>query len=190
MTVIIDAGHGRETPGKRSPDGRFREWEFNRKVAECLDVLLHARGVEAARIVTEDRDMPLSERCNRANALAKDGECIFVSCHANAAGNGAEWQNARGFEVYTSQLSTAARKIVPHLYRAVAAEFPDRAMRGAPDGKRADFYVLRKTCCPAVLVEAFFYDNREECAFLMREDTACRVADALAKGICGYIESL
>ena len=28
MKILIDNGHGVETPGKRSPDGRFREYAY------------------------------------------------------------------------------------------------------------------------------------------------------------------
>lgn len=40
ITIILDAGHGKSTPGKRSPlleDGtRFFEWEFNRKLSNAI----------------------------------------------------------------------------------------------------------------------------------------------------------
>nr|WP_316046167.1 hypothetical protein [Planococcus glaciei] len=34
MKIMIDAGHGPHTPGKRSPDGRIREFHFNSAVAD------------------------------------------------------------------------------------------------------------------------------------------------------------
>jgi N-acetylmuramoyl-L-alanine amidase len=34
MKIMIDAGHGSNTPGKRTPDG-MREFEFNSAVSEC-----------------------------------------------------------------------------------------------------------------------------------------------------------
>lgn len=33
MKIVIDNGHGRETAGKRSPDGRLLEWSYNREIA-------------------------------------------------------------------------------------------------------------------------------------------------------------
>ena len=36
ITIILDAGHGKETPGKRSPDGTLLEWEFNRKLSNAI----------------------------------------------------------------------------------------------------------------------------------------------------------
>ena len=43
LMVILDAGHGVDTPGKRSPDGRLREGRWARAVHEAL------HGEEAGR---------------------------------------------------------------------------------------------------------------------------------------------
>ena len=83
MKVLLDNGHGENTPGKRSPDGRLREWPaiFG----------LRKKGVDAERIVKEDTDVPLSERCRRANDIYKETgkKAILISIHCNAAGSGA-----------------------------------------------------------------------------------------------------
>ena len=38
MKVLIDNGHGENTPGKRSPDGRLREWAYSREIADMVVV--------------------------------------------------------------------------------------------------------------------------------------------------------
>ena len=90
MKVLIDNGHGENTPGKRSPDGRLREWAYSREIADMVVVGLRKLGIDAERIVKEDTDVPLSERCRRANAIYKEAgkKAILVSIHCNAAGNG------------------------------------------------------------------------------------------------------
>lgn len=40
MKILIDNGHGVETPGKRSPDGRFREYQDNRLLGRAIVELL------------------------------------------------------------------------------------------------------------------------------------------------------
>ena len=90
MKVLIDNGHGIETLGKRSPDGRLKEYAYTREVADRVVKALTAAGIDAVRIVPEDADVPLSERCTRANALYTESgkQAILVSIHCNAAGNG------------------------------------------------------------------------------------------------------
>ena len=36
LYVILDNGHGEDTPGKRSPDGKFREYKFNRVIVSLI----------------------------------------------------------------------------------------------------------------------------------------------------------
>ena len=36
MLILIDPGHGIDTPGKRSPDGRFLEYLWNRQIVDLL----------------------------------------------------------------------------------------------------------------------------------------------------------
>ena len=36
MKILLDNGHGNDTPGKRSPDGLFREFAYNRYIASPI----------------------------------------------------------------------------------------------------------------------------------------------------------
>ena len=75
-TIILDNGHGIETPGKRSPiwkDGtQLFEWEFNRDVVRHIASKLTALGFDVRVIVPESSDISLSERVRRTNAICKE----------------------------------------------------------------------------------------------------------------------
>src|SRR5690606_582249 len=115
MKIVIDAGHGPDTPGKRSPDGSLREYQFNAPVARYVaGELLHGyENVEILLTHDDSRDVPLQERTDRANAWKAD---VFVSIHANAAGEG--WSSAQGIEtfVYTTR-PAAATKLAEAVHR-------------------------------------------------------------------------
>ena len=194
MKVLIDPGHGIDTPGKRSPDGKFREYLWNRQVADLLGARLVAMGIDASPVVTETNDIPLSTRVQRVNRICSKvgaSNVILVSIHANAAGNGG-WMNAKGWSCYTSKGNTESDRIAECLYDAFEKEFPDRKIRkDLSDGDRdweENFYVLAKSRCPAVLLENYFYDNPEECAFLLKKETKERIASAAALGIARYLD--
>lgn len=195
MKILIDPGHGIDTPGKRSPDGLFREYLWNRQVADLiLDGLLSA-GVDAALLVTETNDISLRNRVNRVNTICNRlgaSNVLLVSIHANAAGNGSAWMNAKGWSCYTSNGKTKSDLVAECLYDAFEAEFQDRKIRkdmgdGDSDWEE-NFYVLQKSRCPAVLLENFFYDNREECAWMLQDETKRRIAGAAVNGIIKYIK--
>jgi len=195
MKILIDPGHGIDTPGKRSPDGLFREYLWNRQVADLILEGLVSAGVDASLVVTETNDVTLRNRVNRVNTICNRvgaSNVLLVSIHANAAGNGSAWMNARGWSCYTSKGKTKSDQVAECLYDAFEEEFQDRKIRkDMSDGDRdweENFYVLQKSKCPAVLLENFFYDNREECAWMLQEETKRRIASAAVKGIIKYIK--
>lgn len=195
MKILIDPGHGIDTPGKRSPDGLFREYLWNRQVADLILEGLVSAGVDASLVVTETNDVSLRNRVNRVNTICNRlgaSNVLLVSIHANAAGNGSAWMNAKGWSCYTSRGKTKSDQVAECLYDAFEAEFQDRKIRkDMSDGDRdweENFYVLQKSKCPAVLLENFFYDNREECAWMLQEETKKRIASAAVKGIIKYIK--
>ena len=180
--IIIDRGHGVETPGKRSPkwaDGtQLFEWEFNNDVATRIAHKLAAAGVRSRLLVTETKDISLSERCSRVNNICSmhgRENCILISIHANAGGG-------TGFEVFTSPGNTSADEYASIIIESLKETFPNEKMRSDySDGdadKEARFYLLQKSQCPAILTENLFMDNEADCRKLMDNDFRERIADA------------
>ena len=62
-TIILENGHGSQTPGKRSPiwgDGsQLFEWEFNRDIVRRIAAMLKADGVKVEILVPEETDVSL-----------------------------------------------------------------------------------------------------------------------------------
>jgi N-acetylmuramoyl-L-alanine amidase len=55
MKILIDNGHGNNTPGKRSPDGKFLEAIYTREIAKKLQADLKDRGYPYGRSVPTGR---------------------------------------------------------------------------------------------------------------------------------------
>ena len=188
MKVLIDNGHGENTPGKRSPDGRLREYAYAREIAERLECELRKRGIDAERIVKEELDVPLAERCRRVNEY-KAGEAVLVSIHVNAAGTGDKWMDARGWEAWTSPGTTKADRLATCLYNAVRSlgiRVREDNSDGDPD-KEGHLYILQHTKCPAVLTENLFQDNREDAEWLLSAAGKAAVVELHVRGICEYL---
>lgn len=113
MKIMIDAGHGPETAGKRSPDGLLREFSFNSAVANLVQQYLVEEGLNVFFAHNEQQDVSLAERTNFANRMKVDA---FISIHANAYGT--DWNQANGIETYVyptaSKESTALASLVQH----------------------------------------------------------------------------
>lgn len=193
MKIFIDNGHGSDTAGKRSLDGSFLEYKFNRIIAQRIVADLTDCGYDAELLVPEITDISLAERCRRVNAvfqaLGKDN-VILISIHANASGNGSQWMKAQGWSAYTSKGHTKADILAECLYDAAAANLPGKRIRtDSSDGDRdweENFYILRHTTCPAVLTENFFYDSKDDLAFLESEEGKQAVVQLHVDGIHRY----
>lgn len=197
MKILIDNGHGENTPGKRSPDGKFREYSWAREIAERIVSELKSLGYDAERIVIEETDISLQERCRRVNEfcgrLGKEN-VILISVHANAAGNGSAWMNARGWSAYTSKGQTNADKLASCLYEAAKSCLSQKIKirTDYSDGDadwEENFYILNKTKCPAVLTENLFQDNKEDVEFLLSERGKSEIVQTHINGIIKYIQA-
>ena len=190
IKVLLDAGHGKETAGKRSPDGRLLEYAYAREIARRVETELKARGVDAVRITPEENDVSLGERCSRANRYGAQ-DVILVSIHCNAAGNGS-WMSARGWEAWTSVGNTKADTLTTCLYEAAGkAGFKLRKDEtdGDPD-KEGHLYILKHTVCPAVLTENLFQDNKEDVDYLLSEEGKQAIVALHVEGIMEYIRKV
>lgn len=195
MKVILDPGHGAPTPGKRSPDGRIREYAYCRMLASKIENLLHARGFATARTVADDSDMPLAMRASAANTIASAHPgSILLSLHLNAAGQGAQWMQASGWEAWTSPGNTPSDRLAECLYdaarRHLGGKFPIRTDTTDGDSdKEARFAILTMTCMPAVLTENLFQDSLRDTAFLLSPEGADTLAALHCEAITKYTGS-
>ncbi|HLG26961.1 MAG TPA: N-acetylmuramoyl-L-alanine amidase [Paenisporosarcina sp.] len=182
--VVWSAGHGLDTPGKRSPNDE-REWSFNNKVVTAgMAYLAKYEDVQQLRVddLSGRIDVPLLSRTNKANAWGGD---IYISCHHNALGG--SWGNHSGVETFTfkdlqenSKSVTIAKLIHPKVVKAMGL-----TNRGL---KTENFHELRETNMPAVLVEGGFMDSRID-IIKMRDDKILKAqGEAVASGIVEYFE--
>ena len=188
-TVCLDPGHGVESPGKCSPDKSYYEHEFALDMARRIQAHLERCGV---RVVLTRTD----EHCPTGKANTNDllkrvaisdaaGADLFVSIHSNASGN--EWSNASGLMIYTSAgPETASRNVAAKavLSRMTAAGVE---LRGSPLVHDIELVVTRETVAPAMLIEYGFHTSRTEVALLKNGSYRAKLAEATAKGVCGFL---
>ena len=200
-TWLLDPGHGGmidgvyQTAGKRSPqfpDGStLYEGEFNRDVVQRIMKLasgwapgrhkthypLHA--IDAINLVDTEKDMPLRERVKRANDIHREkGNCIYISVHANAFGDGKTFNSAQGVCTFHHYKSKSGKRLGVSLQRWLAdlTCLRDRGIRS--NDAWANFYVLRKTHMPAILSENGFMTNLHDANALVEPDTREAIANA------------
>lgn len=190
MKVLIDNGHGHDTPGKRSPDGRLLEYAYAREIARRLETELNARGIDAMRITPEEYDISLKERCRRANKHGSKG-VLLVSIHCNAAGADGKWHNAHGWSAFVSQNASVNSKTLARcLIKAAKAQgLHVREYSAREPYWTQNLAICRDTRCPAVLTENLFQDNRADVAYLLSEEGKQAIVALHVEGITDYIKN-
>lgn len=197
-TIILGTAHLKSTPGKCSPDKKFYEYQYSRKVCKAVKTVLEDMGYKVI-IDIEDDDLQVTQskelclRCKIVNDLQKlYKNCIYISIHVNAAGNGTKWMNATGWSAYTSVGITSADKLAECLYKAAKDNLKGKKLRTDFTDKDSDiesnFYVLKHTNCPAVLTENFFQDNKEDVEFLTSELGFHQIVRTHVEGILKFIQ--
>lgn len=194
MLVLLDNGHGIDTLGKQSPDGRLKEYEYTREIVKRIHCELGNKGINSIILVPEEKDISLTERCNRANKYCdnNDKSVILISVHCNAAGNGDKWLTGRGWEAWTSVGKTKSDELAELLYSAAEAWLPPstKLRTDKTDGdrdKEKNFTILYKTKCPAVLTENLFQDNKEDVEFMLSEEGKRAIVNLHVEGIVNYL---
>ena len=192
MIIVIDAGHNySDTWQKMSPkkeDGtRFYEYQSNRRIARKLSMELDKLGIEYTYTIHPDdrNDMSLQNRVGKANAVAyKEGKdnVLFISLHSDALGTAEKWYDANGYSIFTSVGDTKSDK-----YAKVFEEGEKEKLEpGKKKGRglyEKNFYVLKHTICPAILLEQLFYSNEEDLEFLESDEGVKVLVDIIVEAI-------
>lgn len=181
--VALDAGHGTNTPGKRTPDNE-REWSFNNAVLLAAKKRLEQyEDVNVIRLddPTGKTDVSLAARTNKANAAKADA---LVSIHHNA--NTGKWGNWTGVETYTYTPASSnpksvalAKAVHPGLVKAMGLK--DRGI------KAADFHMVRESNMPAILTEGGYMDSLIDIKALRSSVKLTNAGVAIADGVAKFL---
>jgi len=170
--LCFDYGHGGADPGavyigRKEADDVF---SLGRSVTE----ILKRHGVVVDETRTSDTTVSLNARSDFENRVDYD---YFISFHRNAA----QPEQATGVETYTCiNPGTKSKELAAKLQSTlVGAGFKDRGV------KTADFYVLRKTKAPAILIEIGFIDNSRDNALFDSKRT--EITHAIAGAILSQL---
>lgn len=179
--IMLDAGHGWNTEGKRSNDGSLRENEFNESVLAKLALLLQINGISYTILAPEFQDIDLAIRCKREyeahyKAMKEGKETFLISIHANWNAD----KRANGIETFcvSDNGEQFGRKIQESIVRATGLR--DRGVTRCGTNGYPNFYILKNSGSTAILIECGFMSNEHELEFLKSDEYRNKVALAIA----------
>ncbi|MDE6410046.1 MAG: N-acetylmuramoyl-L-alanine amidase [Muribaculaceae bacterium] len=203
MIVLVDNGHGFDTKGKCSPDGKYQEWAWSREMASLIVRELLRRGYDARLLVTEREDVPINKgtdsRVKRVNEICRvhgKENVILLSIHSNAGPVcDGQWHDGRwsGFVAEVSLNASEKSKLLADFIWARAIEAGLKGNRSVIEkpGKRfiqQNLGICRETHCPAVLTESAFHDTHDGVKILTERKQSIMLAHV--NGIMDYLNHI
>lgn len=187
-TVVLDAGHGGYDPGAITSQGLY-EKEINLEMAKKVGELLSPSGIEV--VLTRDEDEDYAPEGVRGKTTKKQGDLnyriamaakakadIFISLHVNATAN----VQKSGAETFYHYGSEQGKKLAECIQQELI-KIPGMNRRVAKPG---EFYVLKNTTMPAVIIELGYLSNNGERKKLQQSWYQEQLARGVAKGIAKY----
>jgi len=179
--IVIDAGHGGWDPGMVS--NKVEEKGINLAIAKKLQVFLEQGG--ATVIVTRLEDTGLADKkagdmqARRLIANTSHAD-IFVSIHQNSYNSA----NVQGFQAFYYNESDNSKKLAQSIQDRLKEFVNPNNRLGARANK--NYYVLKETVMPAVLVECGFLTNPGERYRLTEDEYQEKIAWGIYLGIVDY----
>lgn len=185
LTVALDPGHGGYDGGARAMDSGIWEKELTLQIAQAVEKELNARG--AAVVLTRTEDVCLAQEGSgkarkRADLqkrldIAEEAQAdVFLSIHLNEYRDRSE----SGPQVFYQKGADAGRLLAGAMQESLVQTLQPAKVRAANAG---DYYVLRNTALPAVLVECGFLSNAAEEKKLLDKAYQRMIAQAVANGL-------
>ena len=188
--VVIDAGHGGIDPGKVGVNDAL-EKEINLNIAMHLKDLLEQNDITVVMTREEDKDLASENASNRKNEdlrarvqlIANTAPIAVVSIHQNSYPE----EDVDGAQVFYYSGSEEGKLLGTIIQEQLKKEIDDENHRVAKANK--DYYLLKRSSSPAVIVECGFLSNYKEAELLITEEYQEKLAFAIHLGILQYIKT-
>jgi N-acetylmuramoyl-L-alanine amidase len=192
-TVIVDAGHGGEDPGKISNYSGLKEKDLNLKIAFKLKELLEKDNYNVIMTREEDKLVykegttdiyykRLQDLTRRKEIMDNSGAHIVVSIHANSFPQ-SQYYGAQTF--YPDQ-SPESKKLAECIQKSLKDNV-DKSNKREPQIKQP-IVIIKNLRTPTTIVECGFLSNAEEEKKLGTDEYQALIAEAIKKGIDSYFK--
>lgn len=193
-TVIIDAGHGGEDPGKVSNYSDLKEKDLNLAIALKTRDLLEKENYTVIMTRQEDKleyaegttniiEKRRQDLNRRKKIMDEGGAAIVVSIHLN----GFNETQYYGAQTFYPPNSTESKKLAEILQKSLK-DTCDPENKRQPQLKKDPIIILADLKTPTVIVECGFLSNAQEEKKLGTEEYQDKLAAAITAGVQEYFK--
>ncbi len=190
LTIIVDAGHGGNDPGKIGVNGA-KEKDINLEIAKLLQKYLQQQDVTV--VMTRESDSGLysesssnkksEDMRNRVAMITDNNADLLVSIHQNSFTE----QKYSGAQVFYYTGSVEGQRLAETVQKQlISGADPDNHREAKAN---SDYYLLKKSMVTAIICECGFLSNPEECEKLTTAEYQRKIAWNIYLGIMQYINA-
>ncbi len=191
-TVVIDAGHGGEDGGAIGLNGVL-EKNINLQISQKLELLLNFVGVNTemtrrddTALCTDDsltlRQRKIADLKSRVNLIAGISDGILISIHQNSF---PEDESCHGAQVFFSKNNIESSYLAKNI-QLVLTEKIDTTNKRVERESPSSVFLMKKSNCPAVLVECGFLSNEKENTLLVDNSYQLKLSAGIVSGYLKY----
>ncbi len=187
-TVVIDPGHGGTDPGSIGYKTKIHEADLNLKLSLMLKEKLESAGINV--VMTRDTEKAMIEGSGRAwkkqdmelrKTLIKNTRPnMVISLHQNSYTN----HSYRGAQVFYDKTSDISKQIADFIQEQFKQDL-DKSIKATSPG---DYFMLKCSAAPSVIVECGFLSNEEDEKLLLDETYQTKIVDCIHKGIVKFLQ--
>lgn len=175
--VVIDPGHGGKDRGATGVSGKD-EKDFTLQLSQKVKELAQQEPrIEVYLTRTDDRFLSSIDR-TRPEFANQIGADLFISIHGNTYTD----PDVSGTETYYYRKESLKLAKIMHRHVAGATGFRDRGV------KKEDFFVVKDTKMPAVLLEVGYVTNPQDEAQMFTDEFQYRIAASILDGMKEYLK--
>lgn len=191
LTVVIDPGHGGFDPGKVGVNGVL-EKDINLAIAMQLKELLELNDLNVVMLRTADEGLysegdpnkKASDLKKRVQLMAEANPVLAVSIHQNSFPQ----ESSYGAQVFYYSESEQGKELAKIMQATLKELLTDGNHRMEKPNK--DYYLLKKSTCPLIIVECGFLSNQKEAMLLATEKYQREMAWAIHLGVMRYLNTI
>ncbi len=187
-TVVIDPGHGGTDPGSIGYKTKVKESDLNLKLSLMLKSKLESAGInvvmtrssEKAMLEGAGRKWKKDDMALRKEFIKNTRPNMVISLHQNSYTN----HSLRGAQVFYDKTSEISKQIADFIQEQFKQDL-DKSIKATSPG---DYFMLKCSSAPSVIVECGFLSNAEDEKLLQDETYQNKIVDCIYKGIVKFLQ--
>ena len=187
-TVVIDPGHGGTDPGSIGYKTKVHEDELNLKMSKLLKSKLEDAGINV--VMTRETDASLADGAGKAfkkrdmelrkELIKKVRPNMVISLHQNSYTN----HKLRGAQVFYDKTSDTSKQIAEYIQKQFLKNLEHSNKTTSP----GDYFMLKCTTAPSVIVECGFLSNEEDEKLLLTDAYQEKIINCIYLGIVEFLQ--